>query len=167
MKKLITVACALAMAACAFAVEAPVLKGLWSAGPIAASYDADGDKLGVEKNIGGITGGKNIKVVNKGGPKSGIGNTTTGYVQVSNGAAGSLTFTAPAGTSKITICAKAVSGKAFIVKADKDILLKANGCCKSDDYEDHVIEKKFAEDTVITISGFGGANCNLKAILVE
>ena len=171
MKKLISVACAMTLAALTFAATPTpktLAKGtLWSAGTIAASYDADGAKLGEEKDIGGIIGGKNLKVVNKGGPAAGtIGNETTGYVQVSNGAGGSLFLTVPAGTSKVTICAKAVSGKAFIVKAGKETLLRGNGCCK-EDYEDHVIEKKFAEDTVLQISGFGGSNCNIKAIKVE
>ncbi len=148
-------------------VENPLVPGdFWEATEYVKSYSADGAKLGSETKLGKVTGGTNLKMVNKGAGVAGtIAANTTGYVQVSNGKAGSISFGVTPEVKKLTIAAKAVSGKAFQVKQNGKVIFKGNGCCKSD-YEDHVIELNNTEDALIEISGYG-ATCNIKALKAE
>ena len=166
-KTLIAVTAAALIGTFAFAADAFNPGELWEATEYVKPYGEKGAKIAADKAFGKVTAGKNIKAVAKG---NGIGGTiaknTVGYVQVSNGDAGSLKFTVKAGTRKITIAAKAAGGKAFVVKAGKNVLLKANEVCKSGNYENIILEKNFAEDTEITITG-DNTTCNIKAILVE
>lgn len=167
MKKLLAIACAALVGICAAYAEPLAIGTLWEATTYVEKYGESGAKVGEGVSFGAVELGKNVKAVNKGAGVAGtIGAATKGYVQVSNGDAGSLKVTVPAGTSKITICAKAVNGKAFQVKEGKNVLLKANGTCKKD-YEDHVITKKFDADTELLISGATDTNCNIKAIKIE
>lgn len=148
-------------------VENPFVPGdFWQATEYVSSYNADGAKIGEETKLGKVTAGANLKMVNKGNGVSGtIAADTTGYVQVSNGKAGSITFGVTPEVKKITIAAKAVSGKAFQVKLNGKSIFRGDGCCKSD-YEDHVIELNNSADALIEISGYG-VTCNVKAIKAE
>ena len=148
-------------------VENPFVPGdFWEATEYVKSYSSDGAKLGDETKLGKITGGANLKMVNKGAGVAGtIAENTTGYVQVSNGKAGSISFGVTPEVKKLTIAAKAVSGKAFQVKQNGNVIRKAIDCCKSD-YENHVIELNNSADALIEISGYG-ATCNVKAIKAE
>jgi len=158
MKKLLAIACAALVGICAAYAEPLAIGTLWEATTYVEKYGESGAKVGEGVSFGAVELGKNVKAVNKGAGVAGtIGAATKGYVQVSNGDAGSLKVTVPAGTSKIT---------AFQVKEGKNVLLKANGTCKKD-YEDHVITKKFDADTELLISGAADTNCNIKAIKVE
>lgn len=148
-------------------VENPLVPGdFWEATEYVSKYSSDGAKLGTETKLGKITGGTNLKMVNKGdGIPGTIAANTIGYVQVSSGKAGSISFGVTPDVKKLTIAAKAVSGKAFQVKLNGKVIFKGNSCCK-DNYEDHVIELNNTADALIEISGFG-ATCNIKAVKAE
>ena len=165
--KIFAAAAAVALFA-GLAFAAPMGGGeVWSVTEHVKQFGETTTKFGSEKTLGNVTVGANVKGRYKGTPIKGtIGDTATGYIQVSNGNSGSIKFTVKAGTSKITVCAKLVDGKGMEIKDGKNTLKTFKSVCKSD-YEDIVFEHSFASDTEITISATDGTNFNLKAIKVE
>ena len=131
--------------------------------------------FGVETECGHVTAGKNVKERNDGDGISGtISAGVTGYFQLSNGADGSVWFTAPAGTKKIIVCAK-------LDAATKQIVLKTNATSSTnstelgkatgasgDNYKDHTFDVDITEDTVIYVGTFASSvSANLKAIKIS
>ena len=111
-----------------------------------------------------VTIGTNVKVNTKGGGISGtIGEDVTGYCQLSNGKAGGLLLTVPAGTEKIVLCAKNVNKALAIYDSGFTTALKEFTEDLSGDYADYEYEYSFTSETVILITS-PSATTNFKAI---
>ena len=118
------------------------------------------------KDCGIVTIGANVKVRSDGAGKSNtITEGITGYCQLSNGKAGSLLLTVPAGATKITLGAKNANKALAIYDETYGTALKE---FKDDagDYADYVYEYAFTEETRIYITSPSGTT-NFKAIKVE
>ena len=139
-------------------------------GENAASLSSLGHTDG--KDCGIVKIGANVKVRSDGDGKSNtITEGITGYCQLSNGKAGSLLLTVPAGATKITLGAKNEK-KSLAIYDSNYTALKAftddvgiNSAGKSD-YANYVYEYAFTEETQIYITSPGGTT-NFKAIKVE
>ncbi|MDE5614849.1 MAG: hypothetical protein K2I74_09440, partial [Treponemataceae bacterium] len=125
-----------------------------------------GFSSGVECGIAKL--GENVKLRSDG---AGVSNTVTdgvtGYCQLSNGKAGSLLLTVPAGTSKITLGAKNVNNALAIYDSTYGTALKEfKGSSSSDNYADFVYEYTFGEETQVYVTSVGGTT-NFKALKLE
>lgn len=120
----------------------------------------DGAECGIAKL------GYNVKVRSDG---NGVSNTVTdgvtGYCQLSNGKAGGLLLTVPAGTVKITLGAKNTNRALAIYDSTCATALKAFTETSSD-YADFVYEHTFAEETQVYVTSIGGTT-NFKALKLE
>ena len=133
-------------------------------GGSAASLSSLGHTDG--KDCGIVKIGANVKVRSDGDGKSNtITEGITGYCQLSNGKAGSLLLTVPAGATKITLGAKNANRALAIYDETYGTLLKE---FKDDigDYADYVYEYAFTAETQIYITSPSGTT-NFKAIKVE
>lgn len=132
--------------------------------------------FGNETSCGNVTAGKNVKERKDGNINIGtIGDNFVGYFQLSNGADGSVWFTAPAGTKKIVVCAK-------LDATDKQIVLKTNAASTTKpqeelgkktgeanaNYKDHSFDVDITEDTIVYVGTFvASKTANLKAIQIS
>lgn len=132
--------------------------------------------FGDETQCGNVTAGKNVKERKDGNINIGtIGDNFVGYFQLSNGADGSVWFTAPAGTKKIIVCAK-------LDAADKQIVLKTNAASTTKpqvelgkktgeagaNYKDLSFDVDITEETVVYVGTFvASKTANLKAIQIS
>ena len=148
----------------------------WTVAEYVKSYDATGAKFGAETGCGNVTAGQNVKAVNKGDGISGtLSEGVTGYFQLSNGASGALYFTAPAGTKKITVCAKMKDQNTKVyLYTDLGSSTKAAEVAKIDydasvdtQYRDMVFNVDIATDTVIYVTPLATTTLNLKAIQIS
>ncbi|MDE6736793.1 MAG: hypothetical protein K2J50_04750, partial [Treponemataceae bacterium] len=121
----------------------------------------DGAECGI------ATLGANVKVRSDG---TGVSNTVTdgvtGYCQLSNGKAGSLLLTVPAGTVKITLGAKNANRALAIYDSTYTTPLKAFNEEPPSNYADFVYEHTFGEETQVYVTSVGGTT-NFKALKLE